>query len=366
MSPNSRLCGTWLAAVAGIVWAAHGSACSVEGTGGPTNADGAVLGTPIADAAVVVSWGAPRDAGVVDASRFARDAQQGRETQDAASGRDARTPDASGVTQDASTAPAQPAEGGLSTAAKPSPGCQGVSRPNGGRVSVPGDHTFTFPSGYDGSKPVPLLIGFHAAGNPIEQIEDLTQGSDMEKRYLRAFPKSKGSAWDYATDIGRVLAMYDALLASECVDMNRIFATGHSSGAQLIVQLLTPAHKADADHLGLRAVAPVAASRYGGVSRSIPVMYIQGARDNVRNSDGSDVVKEFTLANGCSAATQPHPAVSACNSGGKSVTNGCVQYAGCTAPTVWCRHDDPQYGNTNHGWPCFATRAMSEFFASLP
>src|SRR5690606_20300285 len=137
--------------------------------------------------------------------------------------------------------------------------------------SVPGDHNYTFPQSYDGSRPYPVLLGFHAAGNPIEQIENLTKGSELERAYVRAFPKSKGSAWNYDTDIGKVLAMYDDLMAHYCIDMNRVFATGHSSGAQLIVQILTPARKAHADHLNFRAVAPVAASRYSGVSRPVPV-----------------------------------------------------------------------------------------------
>jgi polyhydroxybutyrate depolymerase len=253
-----------------------------------------------------------------------------------------------------------------SDTSKASAGCGKSGRPGGGRVSVQGQHNYTFPASYDGKKPFPLLLGFHAAGNPIDQIESLTKGSAFDTDYVRAFPKSKGSAWDYATDIGMVIAMYDELMESHCIDTERVFAVGHSSGAQLIVQILTPTHKADADHLHLKAVAPVAASRYGTFSLAIPVMYIQGQRDNVRNSDGSDVVKEFVSANGCTSASQAYTAAPSCTSNGKTVRDGCVQYDACKVPTVWCSHDDPQYSNTNHGWPCFATRSMSEFFAALP
>jgi polyhydroxybutyrate depolymerase len=48
------------------------------------------------------------------------------------------------------------------------------------------------------------------------------------------------------------------------------------------------------------------------------------------------------------------------------VNHGCTQYDGCSVPTIWCSHDDPAYSNTNHGWPCFATKAMHDFFTSLP
>ncbi len=55
-----------------------------------------------------------------------------------------------------------------------------------------------------------------------------------------------------------------------------------------------------------------------------------------------------------------------CTSSGTSVSPGCVSYQGCQQPTIWCSHNDPAYSNTNHGWPCFATKAMYDFFTALP
>jgi hypothetical protein len=48
------------------------------------------------------------------------------------------------------------------------------------------------------------------------------------------------------------------------------------------------------------------------------------------------------------------------------VNPGCVSYQGCADTLIWCSHDDPNYSNTNHGWPCFASRAMADFFSALP
>ena len=257
-------------------------------------------------------------------------------------------------------------DGGSKGTPKPSAGCGKSGRPAGGNVTVANDHIYTFPTSYDGKQPFPLLIGFHAASNPIDQIEKLTNGSDFETNYVRAFPKSAGTAWDYNTDMKKVLAMYDDLMASYCVDMNRIFATGHSSGAQLIVQILTQQHKADAQHFNFKAVAPVAASNYGALSGPMPVMYIQGKNDMVRMSNGADTVARFTTANGCMMTSKPYTAAPMCMSSGKTVNDGCIQYDGCTVPTIWCSHDDPQYSNTSHGVPCFAVKAMYDFFAGLP
>ncbi len=257
-----------------------------------------------------------------------------------------------------------PGSGGASATAKPSAGCGKSGRPSGGSVTVANHHIYTFPSSYDGTKPFPLLMGFHAAGNPIDQIRTLTNGSDFEKNYVRAFGKSAGSAWVYGTDIAKVIAIYDELMSNYCIDTSRVFATGHSSGAQMIVQILTKA--SDASHFGFKAVAPVAASNYGAIAAPIPVLYIQGAKDSERSSNGADVVAQFTKVNQCSTTTQAYTGAPACTSSGTNVNAGCVSYQGCAKPTIWCSHNDPAYSGTSHGVPCFAVRTMVDFFEGLP
>lgn len=334
--------------------------------GGPAQPDGGSSPIQQPDAAVFDA-GASFDAAVLDSSSTPEPDATDEENDggDTDADIDEEPVDAQRPQPDAAVDAGREDAGGSTGNATPSAGCGKGQRPAGGRVSVSGSHNFTFPADYDGKRPFPLLVGFHAAGNPIEQIENLTKGSALEQGYVRAFPKSKGSAWDYNTDIAKVRSVFQDLLANYCIDTSRVFATGHSSGAQMIAQILTPARKADADLFNFRAVAPVAASRYGAVSRTIAVLYIQGSRDTQRgNSDGADVVKEFVTANGCSSTTKPF-AGPTCMSSGKTVNDGCRQYDGCKAPTLWCSHDDPAYSNTNHGWPCFATKAIADFFATL-
>ena len=253
--------------------------------------------------------------------------------------------------------------GGNTADAKPSAGCGKTAAAD----VATADHIYRIPSaGYDGKKPFPLLVGFHAASNPIEQIQNLTKGSDFDKNYVRYFPKSAGTQWNYSSDIAKVITMYDDLIANYCIDLNRVFATGHSSGAQFITQLVTTKNKTNGDKFKFKAVAPVAADPYGAIAGPLPVMYIQGKMDNVRGNDGSATVALFRTANSCGSTSKPYTNAPACMSGTTAVNNGCVQYDGCMAPTVWCSHNDPNYSNTNHGWPCFATKAMYDFFASLP
>jgi polyhydroxybutyrate depolymerase len=267
-----------------------------------------------------------------------------------------------GATAGSSGSTGKGGSGGGSTASK-SEGCGKGGRPSGGVVTETGVHIYTFPESYDGETPFPLFIGMHAAGNPIEQFRNLTNGSDIETNMVRAFPKSAGNEWNFNNDLAKVTGMYDDLMANYCIDTSRVFSSGHSSGAQMIVQIL--ANAAAAEHMNYKAVAPVAASRYGAIVSPIPVMYIQGENDSVRNSDGADVVARFTDVNGCDDASMPFE-VPSCMSSGTAVDPGCINYQGCSAPTIWCSHNDPQYSNTSHGVPCFAVDAMYEFFMGLP
>jgi hypothetical protein len=122
---------------------------------------------------------------------------------------------------------------GAARAAVPSAGCGKSGRPANGEVAVANDHVYDFPPSYDGTTPMPMVMGLHANNNPETQIRDLTNGTR---------------------------------LASES-------------------------------------------------------------------------------------------------------SSGCITYQGCTEPTVWCSHDDNGYNATDgheHGWPCFASDAMADFFSSLP
>jgi polyhydroxybutyrate depolymerase len=262
--------------------------------------------------------------------------------------------------------------GAGSSAAAPSAGCGKSGRPAGGVVTVANDHIYNFPTSYDGTKPMPLVIALHGANNSNTSLQGLSNGSRLETNFVRAFPKSNTAAWVFGGGTGadsqRITTIYNELLASYCIDTRRVFLTGHSSGAQMSVQMVCAA----GGDKRFKAVAPVAASKYCNQLTPIPVMYIQGMMDAMRgNSDGANVVAVFTASNTCTTSTLPYTAVAACNStlDGKPVNPGCIAYQGCSQPTIWCSHNDNGYNLTDgheHGWPCFASNAMADFFLSLP
>ena len=190
-----------------------------------------------------------------------------------------------------------------------------------------------------------MLIALHACGNPNTEFVSLTTGNGFDTNYVRTFPNTpdSGQCWsNYTGDVARILQQYDDIMANYCIDKNRVFATGHSSGAQMLVNILS--HKTDAQHLNLKAVAPVAAIRTTSRCRC-PVMYIDGKMDNQRSADSAKkTVARFRTANMCADTSKPFTAVPMCNSTDGShrpSIPGCISYDNCTVPTIWCSHNDP-------------------------
>ena len=253
-------------------------------------------------------------------------------------------------------------------------GSAGCGAAQGAPASDAVANTFlSVPPGYDGTTPVPLVFAFHGANRTnLEQrtVDSRTVGSELEANYVVAYMKSAGSAWDLGADYPRFEAALEQIEQIACVDTEHLFAFGHSSGAQFIVQMLGDNR---ARETRFAAVAPVSSSRYGNPAWSpVPTLLIHGENDTARpgDNDGAQDIAQYAESNQCAGATV-ELAVPSCASiaGAQYVVDpGCVEYSGCAAPTLFCRHDDPNYfanGNpTNHGWPCFANSQIFAFFES--
>jgi hypothetical protein len=219
---------------------------------------------------------------------------------------------------------------------------------------------FSLPASYDGNAPLPVVIAFHAAGNQNTQMRGII-GNTFDDDYILLYPKSDGGGWNNRVDAPKVDAIFDALDAVACYDRNRVFATGHSSGAQFIVQRLC------AGESRWRAVAPVASSVYCSSWEPIPALVIHGIGDVEREAyglddgDGLKDIVPYRTSNGCQESSV-EVVVDGCNSGGVQVSPGCRDFDGCGQTTRWCQHDDPQYGTSHHGVPCFGARVMKQFF----
>jgi polyhydroxybutyrate depolymerase len=221
---------------------------------------------------------------------------------------------------------------------------------------------FSVPASYDGRTPLPVVIAFHAAGNPNTQMRGIIGGT-LDDDYILFYPKSDGNGWSNGADTPKVDAIFAALDANACYDQNRVFATGHSSGAQFIVQRLC------AGESRWRAVAPVASSVYCPSWQPIPALVIHGIGDTERQAyglndgDGLKDIVPYRTSNACSESFTEVP-IDGCTSGGVQVNPGCRDFNGCGQRTRWCQHNDPQYGTSHHGVPCFGARVIKDFFDS--
>lgn len=221
------------------------------------------------------------------------------------------------------------------------------------------------PDGYDGSTPVPAIIGFHAAGNTNSQLQDRFGNTALGDEYLWVYPKSTGNGWDWATDKSKFETTMSELRSKGCIDESRVYAVGHSSGAQFIAKALCEGETRFA------GVVPIASSVYcSSWSTPIPVLNIHGLDDDERaayglnDANGGKDIVPYRTSNGCTATTMPS-AIDVGTSCSAAIHPGCVEFQGCSERTTWCNHDDPQYGTSNHGIPCFATSAIFDFLGSL-
>jgi polyhydroxybutyrate depolymerase len=251
---------------------------------------------------------------------------------------------------------------------KPSVGCERGSTD----VTIP-NSLIGLPPDYNGTDPVPAVIAFHAAGNDNTSMERTFRDSDLADKYFMVYPNSSGNGWNMSADKNRYLDAYAALLSQACVDENRVYATGHSSGAQMVVQLLC---SGDAE---FDAVAPVASSVYCNEWEKgpVPALIIHGVQDvereayGLNDGNGEKDLQPYLTSNMCQEMSTPFdPDLGNCgnvNDGvdGNPFDDGCVEFSGCSVPTRWCNHNDPQYGTSNHGIPCFGVRAIFDFFESL-
>ena len=262
--------------------------------------------------------------------------------------------------------------GGGKAPAVPSTGC-GKASPQTGSSSSPltvSGHQYyvKLPTGYDASKPYPVMMMFNPTGNPLSWAEQNAgfETTGPKENWIRAYPTmaNNSSGWQ-PSDVSFFQPFYDAVLANYCVDKSRVFAGGESSGGDF------------ASILGceygdkIRATAPGATKAVNGYGLDVPVkrpckgevtaVVIHGKNDNVVGPANGPKTRDFYAAlNHCGTTTTPVQ-------GYTDTLSNCVMYQGCDAgfPVYWCNHTDPNYSNTNHGWPAFANKFLYSLFSGI-
>jgi polyhydroxybutyrate depolymerase len=261
--------------------------------------------------------------------------------------------------------------GGSGTVAPdPSAGC-GKASPMTGSGSSPlmvSGHQYyvKLPTAYDASKPYRLIFVFNPTNNPITWAEQSAgfESNGAKENAIRVYPHpaNSSSGWG-AGDVAFFRPLYDKVIADYCVDKKRMFATGESSGGDFSSIL-------GCEHGDLlRGVAPCATKNVSQYpldtatrkcKGEVTSIVIHGKTDSVVGPENGPKTRDFyAKLNHCGTTTMPV-------TGFTDTLSNCVQYQGCDPgfPVYWCQHTDPNYSNTNHGWPAFAPKMIWATFSA--
>ena len=117
-----------------------------------------------------------------------------------------------------------------------------------------GNHTRQYflyiPAGYDGKKPIPLVLLFHGMGGSPKAILEFTGFSDLAERKTFVIAAPEGiypiggrNAWNVRLDPGGVndvefvKEIIREISLKAAIDKKRIYSTGFSAGARMTVRL---------------------------------------------------------------------------------------------------------------------------------
>lgn len=224
------------------------------------------------------------------------------------------------------------------------------------------EYLLVVPDGYDPNTPMPLVFAYHGRGGTADLARlyfgvEAAANGDAIFVYPQGLPlASMGgqTGWDLAPTGGDV-ELFDAMLEElgqgACIDLERVFVTGHSFGGYM------------SNALGcfrssvIRAIGPVAGGPPFGACEDddVAAWIAHGTLDQVVPYSQGEQSRDALLSrNGCDdTASDVDPAP-------------CVSYDGCAdgLPVVWCSHAETDL--QGHMWPRFAGPAIWAFFDALP
>jgi poly(3-hydroxybutyrate) depolymerase len=204
-------------------------------------------------------------------------------------------------------------------------------------------------SGYNSSKPYPVVFQFHPLGVSAEATLTLYGINAGLPEAIYVTPQAlESTGWTNTNgqDIAFTKAMLENVQARYCVDNARIFATGFSMGAWMPIAI--GCEMGDV----FRAIAPMtgglnAAPNCTGTGHAIAMWGSHGISDTVVPiADGRSARNKILQQNHCGTTTTPID------------PSPCVSYQGCDAgyPVTWCEFSGA------HETPSFGSSAIAAFF----
>ena len=218
-----------------------------------------------------------------------------------------------------------------------------------------------------GNETKPLLIALHGTGGSYERwvneelgydlIDPVGNGAIMV--FPNALPDANGSPqWSFAFDFEFFLDLLAELDRRGLeYDPDRIFVTGHSSGAGMTHEI--GCRFGDT----VRAIAPSAGTLISTECvGAVAVLMSQGVNDSLVNVDIARGARRFwSLYNGWEENLTTPGEISPC------VDHSLLGSANTPYPVYWCEHTEGSLDDfSGHRWASFAGEAVWQFFDSLP
>jgi polyhydroxybutyrate depolymerase len=183
------------------------------------------------------------------------------------------------------------------------------------------------PEGYNPEKPYRLLFTLPGCGGNGDGVLPLYNAENYDA--IMVGPSPDGECFVYEEE-SKDTAFFDAMLTvvqdSYCVDKNRIFSSGHSSGSWFSNVL--GCYRSNV----FRGTGHIAGGFPGSVDSCLPNkiagIFVHDLNDNDNVIAGGIKARDRLLTlNGCSTETQPIE------------PSPCVEYQGCMPgyPVVWCQ-----------------------------
>jgi polyhydroxybutyrate depolymerase len=264
-------------------------------------------------------------------------------------------------------------DGGSETVTCPSPALQAGNTNETVQVgSTSRNYVLHIPAKYDGSKPAPLILDFHAqngSGSSELSSSPYPAQTDLEG-VVMAFPTGLkgpgGAAWNVGPccvanvdDVAFARALVAQVETTACIDPKRVYAVGLATGGGMAYYLAC--HAADV----FAAVAPAAfdllEENVGDCkpSRPVTVISFRGTADPLVPYAGgaSSVVPGMPVTFlGAQATFQKWAEIDQCtDSPSAADSNGCSTYSACQGgvEVVLCTKQGGgmEAGNASVAWP---------------
>jgi polyhydroxybutyrate depolymerase len=149
------------------------------------------------------------------------------------------------------------------------------------------------PEGYDGTRPLPIVLGLHPLSIPHTVVPSIVGFADAaeEHDFIAVVPAGRRNGptpfWNAAPqphndDVSFIADVLDDVEAQLCVDTSRVFSTGMSNGGHMSSILACQLSKR------ITAVAPIAGAEFYEQckGRPVPVVAFHGDADPIVTYEG--------------------------------------------------------------------------------